>query len=578
MRGSNAANLKRVLSLPISQRETGLLRAYQPIERRLPYSLTLDVAGSHKNSNCQGVVSNDAIKTSRNHPPKEGTVMHANKRDSHSGTQRHKMTEGRSETANGKSVTNCRIVPSASVTLSLGRKSHVEPLSRWADISSLNYSFDRSDIGHSVLSIGGMDAPSVEKCMERDILKNVFNLPEPRLRVWLHNLDATTLLQETLSYLFNENHVKEKLTIAYSVVCKKLDNVEFLTCKQSYMFLKLQLILLERKVTFEFSRSLYGMCINLLDWKIGKLPPEYLFNICTVLYKLWHHLQSTGRLGEVKEYHESEGDTADMRSLCNPLVGILESSVLEINDHSIPALVKLLHRLQQHVPIEALAKLHEISFLKIIEHVETMTLHHLMKTLKYVEKLNSQIPLPLYFLCAEILKKQKNSVSYEDYSFLMRCMSRCNSYELTSVKRALLLYASFAESSKNIEVSKLEPFVVVTLFNAFGIIPATEEAELEMKKLLTSELHTDTPPNLLAEVRLPKGYYKKVSSLEEMRYIIIQSLGYLLNPKDSFVSQILHPSHIKTCYGVTRRLKLSLLEIIEEVRTKKIVTKELMIK
>lgn len=287
----------------------------------------------------------------------------------------------------------------------LGRRALWEGPPTWSTNGRINAAFDRGGIESTVLSTTKWESSlsAVEALLERDIVNNVFNLPAPRLRVWLYNIDVNKLLQLTLSHVYSDKCYAEKALAADLVISSRIKSGSSSpSCKEAFLILKLQRALLSRRIKPDLNLQLYRHCIQVLNTKMDSIPGDYLVRLCVMLDDLWKHLAKEGKLDTIRECHMIEDESLDMSKLHAPLLRFLEKSLFDISAGVLPPLMKLLVRLQHYMPkgrrsawifhhrsilVETLVNLHELCFLKVIELAEASSLDSLLTTCKF--------PLPI---------------------------------------------------------------------------------------------------------------------------------------------------------------------------------------
>ncbi|KAK1933328.1 hypothetical protein X943_003146 [Babesia divergens] len=498
MRGSHLVKLRRVLSLPTSRRETCLLG--------LP-------------ATCSAIrVDKDEGATPERHAIKCVT----------NGTPAYRQLN----TANNLST--LQTPQDATV---LGRRAPWEGPPTWSTNGRINAAFDRGGIESTVLSTTkwASSLSAVEALLERDIVNNVFNLPAPRLRVWLYNIDVNKLLQLTLSHVYSDKCYAEKALAADLVVSNRINSGSSSpSCKEAFLILKLQRALLSRRIKPDINLQLYRHCIQVLNTKMDSIPGDYLVRLCVMLDDLWKHLAKEGKLDTIRECHMIEDESLDMSKLHAPLLRFLEKSLFDISAGVLPPLMKLLVRLQHYMP-------------------------------KGRQRVESVFPLPLYFVCKQILGKPVDTVCYRSYHMVTRCLSRCNAVDLLSLKRTLLLYLSFSRGSKGTLNASIQRCVLLVILRAFEVTPATEEARIEMDTASSLSEHKGYIPltKHVEAVPVPRGYYKKVRSVEDIRWLILLSLKHLSDFEDTWVRRLCDSSHLKRHYRLRGSLRLSLPMLLE---------------
>ncbi|GBE59468.1 SACPA operon antiterminator, putative [Babesia ovata] len=561
MRGSHAVNLRRVLSLPTARRETFLFGRYRPVTRKeSPSDLSINDASPPKGPPARPRAARPGLeKSTRREDVKGRATTQKSVGNDFSNNIRCDDPPAR---YGGSAPTGSRgafLLQSSQIAD--GKVSH--------SISGrMNASLDRSDIASSALPLmeGGTSHLSVEEVLDRQIRQNVFNLPVPRLRVWLYNMDIGTIAQVALRNLFSVTPSADKVLVAESVLANRVGSEDGVrSCRDAFLLLKLQRGLLSLGIRSELNLEVYRPCIQLLNFKIGSMHSEHVVQLCQTLAWLWHRMSLDGKLGVIRDCHGLK-ETDDLyASLYSPLVTCLGRAALDIGQDTVTRLLDLLVMLQHHLSKESLLRLHEISFLKVIEFSGALSLDAAISTLRALERLESNLPKPFYFICKEVLVKFGKSVHYKDFHLVVRCLSRCSSVDPQSLNRILLLYKSLVTDAESSKYYPLERFVVAVVLRALEIEPATNQANLELGGTYTptsSKSTTELTPSSSCYITVPKGYHRKVHSLKDLDPLISWVIVKLKSSVDPSVPVMCDYSHIKRHYRLRGSLQLSLTNLL----------------
>ncbi|CDR96471.1 hypothetical protein, conserved [Babesia bigemina] len=511
MRGSHAVNLRRVLSLPTARRETFLFgRA-----RARPRATRSGLAKPIRREGAPGTVIT---------PSSLGNGV---SNDTDYDTQ--SAWYGAPAPTGGRAA----LVPQS-------------PQSADGKVSDsiagrINASFDRSDIAYSASNLmEGRQSPlSVEAVLDLQIRQNVFNLPAPRLRVWLYNLDIGTIAQAALSNLFSATPSVDKVLVAESVLANKVGSEHGVrSCRDAFLLLKLQRALLLLGLRCELNLALYRPCIQLLNFKLDSMRSEHVVHVCQTLAWLWHRMALDGKLESIRDCHGLKEADDLQASLYSPLVSCLERAVLDIGPDTITRLLDLLVMLQR-----------QLSKGKLMSS----------------ERVESNLPKPFYFVCKEVLAKLSKSVDYKDFHLVVRCLSRCSSVDPVSLNCVLLLYKSLATGSESSMYYPLERFVVEVILRGLEIEPVTKDANAELRRTQTEAASTyqaALTPLPSCYITVPKGYRRKVHSLKDISPLISWAVGTLKRSMDPSVADMCDYSHIKRHYRMRSSLQLPLTDLL----------------
>ncbi|GIX62233.1 SACPA operon antiterminator, putative [Babesia caballi] len=560
MRGSHGVNLRRVLSLPTSRHDTTLLGRYHPSNRQKRSGNT----PTRDDAPCNGKPATTPAASAHRRTPTAPT-------DGRRRNNAALLTSNPPETRGhpGNYPAPCQqppqLQPPTGVPVSTAPTATQHPTHR-----TLNAAFDRGDIASSALSLldKGTSQSSVEALLARDIGRNLFNLPVQRLRVWLYNADVGSVAQATLRHLYSASYLPEKALVADAVILNKLESGPGLTsCRDAFLLLKLQRVLLSKSLKSTLNLPVYQRCIQLLNAKAGRLPGDYLVHLSLTLDSLWRHLSRGGALDSIRDCHAVTDAPLSLSDLHSPLVLFLEKAAFDISCNTVPPLLDLLVRLQHHLAKEALLPLHKVAFLKVIEFAHLLPLDAALRSLRLLERLESSLPLPFYFLCQRVLAKPGDTVEYAVFHTAARCLSRCHHVANNSLHRLLLLYRSFLQHVPAYVYNSSERFVAASLLRALEVAPATAEAKLELSALYSPSENPGAAalaPASTGSVRLPEGYYRRIRSLQDLTPLLASSLVHLRRSGDASVPKLCDLPHLKRHYGLRGGLRLPIKSLLRD--------------
>ncbi|EDO07779.1 hypothetical protein BBOV_III002120 [Babesia bovis T2Bo] len=424
---------------------------------------------------------------------------------------------------------------------------------------SLNASLDRSDIGISVMSsvTGPITPYVVENILLRDISRNVFNLPISRLRIWLYNFDLTRLAHTALDYYYCGKFSPEKLLLVDAVVTNKISAASPIrSCKDVAPLLKLERILISSGIKTVLNMSLYRCCIDTLETHAYRISSDFV-NICLNLDVLWQHMANLGQLGDISDIHSVTEGGPILPQLYKPLVPHLERAAFELSANGLPAMLQLLIRLGPYVPRKELLRLHELVFLKIMEHYNTMEAGISIHLLRLLERLETSLPKPIYFLCNRYLNVPGTNIKLCDFALVTRCLSHCLHIDILTLRRVLLLYRGFVQSGA--DTSGIDISIIGTIHRAFEVYPLTTESTL------ASAVVPGTESSLF--IILPRGYYRKSLCQEEFYSLVRWSLGRLRESCDPRVVRLCDPLYLRCNYVMRSSLRNPLGKLLSTTVT-----------
>ncbi|EKX73380.1 hypothetical protein BEWA_054360 [Theileria equi strain WA] len=378
------------------------------------------------------------------------------------------------------------------------------------------------------------------------IRSQIYNLPLPRLQVWLNSIDLNSIIRLLKRYL-NGDADSDKVMKTLSIIDAKLDIDSKTACNAVSKIMKIQYKAIKKfKNVSILHEPLYRRSIQAIEMHAKWVKVDIFFEMVETMLRIWVFSISDGSIEKIMQMHNSEGST--LKELCMPLLDFIECKIFNASTDSIESIIRVISLLSNHLDRDVLGNIHDIAFSKIKELSTRFSRRQTVQLLTLMLSIDSNLERPFLSLCRSLLTprgKRSVVVDGKELALILKCLSLSASVDFYTSNTVLGFIELNEDTPLPDEVLKS---IAIFLLRTFGIKPLSKDS-----------------------IQLMRGWEKVTGPIEDLkvgksidsdfRSNVIKMAMYLKKSGDAVVETLTNPSWIKeNCIVPT--LKLDYLKIL----------------